>query len=122
MDQPTTARTFPVSAWLTIDASLDNAVQAAGEELDDPERAVRLRSIREAGWAASATHPQSGSGFGGWPPNDARVTVPLSESDVEIIREILEEELSVYRALAEQDPGLAEENILLISEARRWIG
>lgn len=122
MDQPATARTFPVSIWLTIDASLDNAVQAAGEKLDDPERQGRLLSIREAGWAAGAIHPRSGDGFGGWPPNDAKLAVPLSESTIEIIREVLETALSVYRALAEQDPGLGEGNIPLVSEALRWIG
>ncbi|MBF4561250.1 hypothetical protein ITJ38_05550 [Agreia pratensis] len=120
MDQPTTARTFPVSAWLTIDASLDNAVQAAGEELDDPVRQARLRSIRQAGWAASAIHPQSGHGFGGWPPNDAELSIPLTGSNSESIRQILDKDLSTYRELAERDPRFVEE-IALIAEARRWI-
>jgi hypothetical protein len=111
---------FPVSVWLRTGASLDNAVHAAGEELDTDGQ-VRLQSIREAGWAANAAHPNCGDGFGSWPPNDAELSVPLSESDSESIREILDQDLSVHRGIAERDPGLADENIALISEARRCI-
>lgn len=119
---PTQALTAGV--WLTIDATLDNAISNlidGGHGVDSAE-VTRAQALRKRGWAVSRQHPQRGLGPVGWPPREAPFDVPLSDDDLGYLLGLLTHEAGVIRRILVSETHASvmqqqEESLTLVQEA-----
>jgi hypothetical protein len=101
MNDQAPTRAMTVGVWLTIDATLDNAVSNlidAGHGLDSPE-VTRTRGLRERGWAVNRRHPERGLGPVGWPPRGAAFCISLSDDEVSYLIDLLTHGAGITRHL-----------------------
>jgi hypothetical protein len=82
--------------WATVDATMDNAAQAAIDEYEDDALPV---SVREAGWAQVPWIGDDRS----WPPDERIITIVLSREQWDLVVTALAADDAVYDQLNDHE-------------------